>query len=450
MRTLSTYWNKLSLLTRSMWILFLLNGVLASYLMFLLTGYLENTTLGYTGKYVSAHAGSDSWMPMIKSLEHLQKNPEVPVYKKIFFDEHIKFQYPTSSLLIIELIQAIPGMSSLKAIKLLNGLSWLSVLFIGILTSMLLYNSSSVTLGRRFHVTSKTDTLALYSVILLITLTFYPITRSFVLGQIQTVLTLMGAASLLAWQYGRKKTAGLLIGLTCTVSPQWGLILLWGWLRRQWGMAIVGTIMAAGFIGISIYMYGLHHYVDYMSVLSFLSQHGEAFFPNQSVNGLVNRFLFNGNNLHWAADSFPPYNPIVYGSTLISTFLIIGTAFLWRWRDTAGVSVTQLAIIMLSVTIASPIAWEHHYGILLPIYAVIVPLLLSERVFGKWTIAYLISAFFLSSQRLDVTNYFADTRLNVLQSYLFFAGIMMLLALYRVSHNTMKSDYPLSAFPPYR
>jgi len=176
------------------------------------------------------------------------------------------------------------------------------------------------------------------------------------------VLTFLGTVSLVAWQYKKKKTAGLLIGLICAIKPQWGILLLWGALRRQWAMVIVGALTLTILIAISAFIYGLHHFVDYLSVLSFLSQRGEAYFPNQSVNGLLNRLFFNGNNLHFADESFPPFNPVIYGSTLISSLLIITTALFWRWRDISNVDAPELAIMMLSMTIASPIAWEHHYG----------------------------------------------------------------------------------------
>ncbi len=80
---------------------------------------------------------------------------------------------------------------------------------------------------------------------------------------------------------------------------------------------------------------------------------------------------------------------------------------------------------------ASPIAWEHHYGILLPIFALFAPLCLAQRPFGRCSGWYLLSAFFLTSQRLDLTNRLADTHLNILQSYLFFGALLMLGMLYR-------------------
>ncbi len=82
-------------------------------------------------------------------------------------------------------------------------------------------------------------------------------------------------------------------------------------------------------------LYGFYHYLDYLPVLSFLSRHGESFFPNQSVNGLMHRFFFNGNNLQWVSDQFPPFNPIVYACSLIAGAIILGPALFWQ-RKNAG------------------------------------------------------------------------------------------------------------------
>jgi hypothetical protein len=94
-----------------------------------------------------------------------------------------------------------------------------------------------------------------------------------------------------------------------------------------------------------------------------------------------------------------------------------------------------LALILLSLTIASPIAWEHHYGILLPIFAMVLPIAISQQPFGEWTTVYLWLAFLLTSQKLDeITSHLANTHWYVLQSYLFFGAMMVVFLLYRISH----------------
>jgi alpha-1,2-mannosyltransferase len=81
----------------------------------------------------------------------------------------------------------------------------------------------------------------------------------------------------------------------------------------------------------------------------------------------------------------------------------------------------------LSTTLASPIAWEHHYGILLPIFFALLPSILRDRhQLTLWMASYV-----LASNFLPVTQLFAGSILNVLQSYLLAAVLAVLWLLYR-------------------
>ena len=73
---------------------------------------------------------------------------------------------------------------------------------------------------------------------------------------------------------------------------------------------------------------------------------------------------------------------------------------------------------------ASPIAWEHHYGITLPIFAV----LLAGSLGNRRRLAWLAASYVLVSTFVSATNLLAATPLNLLQSSLF-AGAIILLAL---------------------
>ena len=80
--------------------------------------------------------------------------------------------------------------------------------------------------------------------------------------------------------------------------------------------------------------------------------------------------------------------------------------------------------MMLSITMASPIAWEHHYGNMLPMYAVAF-VALWER---KGALIWLAVSYVLASHLWIVSNLVAGSPLNLLQSYLF-VGAMILLVL---------------------
>ena len=141
-------------------------------------------------------------------------------------------------------------------------------------------------------------------------------------------------------------------------------------------MAVCAATVAAG-LGASVLVFGFANHIDYLRVVSFLGERGEAYYPNHSINGLLNRIMGIADpaqykNLEFVAGQFPPFNPWVYGVTLASSIAILAGALLHRSTTGDPARLYDFCLMALSCTMASPIAWEHHYGILLPIFAVLV------------------------------------------------------------------------------
>lgn len=384
---------------------------------------------------------NDSWGPMSAAVEQLRVDPATPLYHKIFFTDLVKFQYPISSLLPLDLAQRASGLSWDTLISLLNRLSWYGVWAVGVLSWRLFVAAEAEATGTRAK--SASEELALLWPTLLLAILFYPLGRSWALGQVQTFMTLLCALALLLWQTRRTALAGVCVGLCCAIKPQLTVLILWAFLRRQWAMAAAaGTTFSVLALAAGIH-YGFHHYADYLSVLSFLSQRGEAYFPNQSVNGLLNRLLSNGTNLHFELHAFPDFNIVVYTGTLAASLVLLGVALFWRWR--AVPSDLDFALVMLAATMASPIAWEHHYGLLLPIFALVAPYAIARQPFGVWSGAVLLTAFVVAGERFDITNRLAATPFNVLQSYLFFAALVFLVMLMRLVRTGNSQTISLSA-----
>lgn len=126
-----------------------------------------------------------------------------------------------------------------------------------------------------------------------------------------------------------------------------------------------------------------------------------------------------------------PYNAAVYILTLLTSVIIIGAALFPPGRRAAGTAV-DLSLAALSFTIASPVAWEHHYGILAPIYAATAPAMLARRIFGVWTAPWLAASYLLTSNYIHAAREAADTPFTPVQSYLFAGALMLLIALYRL------------------
>jgi alpha-1,2-mannosyltransferase len=422
------------------WLLFLLTGTLVSLVVAILTGSARGTTLGYLGRAALIRAGTDSWGAMSMGLEHLRDHPNLPVYRDIFFERQIKFQYPPSSLLFLDIPQRLAHLDWNSLFRAANFSSWLCLPVIGYVCYKLMSQAALPSISSERFPRSTRAILGLTSLALVGS--FYPLLRSFFLGQIQTAITLLVALALLAFQRQRYGLAGVLVGLCCGIKPQWIVILLWAVLRRQWRLAFAALGTWLGLLAASTLLYGLGNLLDYGSVIAFIGKHGESFYPNQSVNGLINRWLMNGNNLNWLAQDFPPFHPVVYGATVGSSLLILGFALVWRMNQVP--TSLDFSIGLLSLTMASPIAWEHHYGILLPIFAVVLPAALAQQTFGRWTTGYLLLTFVLTSQRLDdLTSLTANSGWNFLQSYLLAGAGMMMVLLISVSALQQRAARPL-------
>lgn len=427
--------NRLKGIKITYWLLIILGlSFIFSLCLFLLNS--KSNQIYYVQSFIVNHepVGNDSWNPMIEASEHLKKHPEKLVYEELFFKNGVKFQYPLSSLLIYDIPNRLFGIPYSKVTSILNNLSLLSVFLIGIISANLLIGTVERNKFSNLKCTSKIEIFCVYLLIFMLTILFYPIMRSYILGQIQTILTCLVSLAILCWYYDRKRIVGILIGIVCLIKPQLGLIFIWAIIRKQWSLLISGLITVAVFLIISIAFYGFSNSIQYLEVLSFLSRHGEAYYANHSINGLMNRLSFNGENLVWDG-GFPPYSSIVYVFTLISSLVFMLLGLLWKYRS-KNPGVLDFCIIILCTTIASPISWEHHYGVLFPIIWILFPLMLSFFEVKKWLFFFI--CYILVSQYLGFVKYFADTSFNFIQSYLLFGAIGFLAFLLILSKKIMK------------
>jgi len=403
----------------------LLNGLALN---IVLSFFCEKTVLDFSGFFLRTpiHAGEDSWRQIANALDYLSSPHERPLYAEVFFARKNKFQYPPTSLLLLEPLRSLPYP---KMVAAANFISWLAVIAGSFVLALILMKGLAPPPTEDCWTPAGKGALLLLA--LGFTLTFYPLVKSFEIGQIQTWLYLLFVLALWSWISGKKLLSGVLVGLICLIKPQLGLFAIWGLIRgeRRFMAGIVGT---AGTLGaVSVALFGWANHVDYLRALAFMGKHGESYYTNQSVNGLLNRLLFNGTNLHGNPHAFAPYNGWVYAITLASTALLIAAALFWKRGRGRPAGVEDFLIAALTFTMASPIAWEHHYSILLPVFA--AALLAALRA-GRphRTIWILAAAFALCSNIYPMINSLANTRLNFLQSHLFFGALVLLVVLYRV------------------
>ncbi len=419
-------------LTRSLLILLLANVALGAAMWLLAPAAYTDVALQHTWSFLKGLADDDSWGPMANALRYIEHEyyPPAnakPLYSALVFEIGDKYQYPPFALFIAAALRdATEALAPFLAPA--TAVSWVAVAVTAAAMACILETSVRRTLpaAREDHLMAARAAIAVA-----LALTYYPIVKSFTLGQIQTWINASLAGAVLLWMWRWKVPAGLLLGLCALVKPHYALLVVWAALRREWSFAAAGLLVIALGVGAALVILGWEHHVDYLQLLSFLSRHGEAFYPNHSINGLLNRFMslsdpIGFNNLFWSESTFPPYTWWVHATTTASAVLIMGAALLRR-RDSADRDRSlDLCVVALSCTMASPIAWEHHYGVLAPILALLAPLVMTERKLLAW----LCVGYVLSSQYFPLTKLLASTPLNVLQSYLLFGAAIVLVILH--------------------
>jgi alpha-1,2-mannosyltransferase len=364
---------------------------------------------------------ADSWEPMYRGLKVFISGDDPTIYQKVFFDQKHKFQYPPTSLIIMDVVKRVVGTGP-ELLFSLDLISWLSVVGTIFFTVLIFLE------GLKRYVPEESAKKTWLPIVLVIvsSLSFYPLVRAYVLGQIQTWLNCLFALSLWFWLKNRKEISGACLGLVSIIKPQMGLFLFWGLIRKYWKFSLMIGGFAAFFLGISIWRYGMPAHLKYLEVLSFIAGRGETYFPNQSVNGLVNRLLMNGNNLEWDAFRFAPPNEIVRIVTLLTSILLIGGVLFFNKRVQEIDSWLGFVTAGLAFTLASPVAWEHHYGILLPIFALAFPKAWELRSRWKGGIVWLMVSYLLTDNLYLFVNATVSTPWNILQSYLFFGALILL------------------------
>jgi alpha-1,2-mannosyltransferase len=383
---------------------------------------LGETTFTPDISLATFHTSADSWEPMLKALHQLEDRPERSVYQVLFFDTHTKFQYPLSSLLPLWALQKL-GLSDSGIRTFLLIASWLALCVIAGISVKI-----GISLFRKRQFSEPPNTFneaVIAGVIVVGCFLFFPLMRGYELGQVQTFLSLGFAIAFDCWILEKEQVSGAILGAMALIKPQSVIFLLWMLLRKRKSASLAFLTSSVAGLLASLMVFGWNQNVEYLRVLQVIGRLGEGYFPNQSMNGLLNRLLFNGNNAHWEIHSFAPFHPVVYAGTLISSLVLLGLALFYR-RNSNRSRATDFACIALVATMASPIAWEHHYGLLFPIFIWLIFSPETERD-RPWRTVAIGIAYVLASTCLNTTLVFASMPVaNILQSYVFIAGLIVL------------------------
>ena len=372
---------------------------------------------------------TDSWLPMMKSMDYFQAHPAEPIYAAKLYDTLI---YPLASLLPLMLLRKL-GLGDTAILRLLAVGSWLAVLGIAAVCLVMAQNL----LRRRGMRLTWMPVLA----VVLAVLGCYPLLKGYSLGNAQTFLSFGFALLLYLWTAEQHKSAGALAALLAFVKPQFVLLLVWMAVRRRWGAMWAFLACSAVVLAVSVAVFGWKNNLDYVAVLAGLSHKAQSHYGNQSMFGTINRMIFNGENLGYTPYVYTPYIAWVYRVTVLTSVLLVGGVLAFPWGRLRG-STADISAMGLASVAASPMAWEHHYGIVVGIFA------WAWFAYGCWQRKppwMLGVAFFLTMNFLAMTNYLANLRgWNILQSYMYFGALLLLVWLMRLARRVTQGEAVVS------
>jgi Glycosyltransferase family 87 len=384
----------------------------------------DTATLQIVRDALTSPAGTDSSYYMQMGLDAFHA-PGHRIFPKLFFEDHQKFIYPPSSLFLMEAMGLAPRLhfSRETGQLALLLLSWLGTL----VAAVWFYRE------QRGSIT----VLEAGSIVLLAVL-FLPIAEAFRRGQAQLGLTFLWGLSAILFGRGRRGWAGFILAITCVFKPQLVIFLLWGALRKEWRFtgAFAATTVLIGLC--SLAHFGVQNNLDYFSVLSYLSHHGEALWANQSVNGILNRLLHNGDPMSWNATVYPPYRASIY--LICMTFSVAGilVGLLLPYRSGWAATTADFLFFGCMSMVISPIVWEHHYGYF---FFLLVYLFARAERLSRLRWAVLAASTLAMANRLPPLDHRLQGPTSLAGGYLFYAGLAVL-ALLAMEQRNHREPYP--------
>ena len=370
--------------------------------------------------------GKDSSYYMAQGDLAWQQHPNA-LYETVFFQRGIRFIYPPTSLLLYRAWQA-PARIHIPPSVAMN-----VMLLLALLGSMAVAGEFLLRLFPESTIRESTpaDRWKIRVLVALLVFVFLPIIDAYNLGQVQTLLNVMLMAAALLWLRGSRVSPAILLGLTCWLKPQMILFVLWGLLRKQWRFttSLVLTFLAGAFL--SIGTFGWHNSVEYIQVLRYLGQRGDSMFWNQSLNGLLHRLMHVGSPVT-SFYGYPPFNRTIYLATILSsaTMLLLALAVPVFRRMTA--TTADFLIYAMACTMASPIVWQHHYGVFFLVFLLWIPHALQSRR----TLILLVPIYLLMTDTWAPLTPLMFTRWSLPLSHVYFGGLALFLyTLFREQSN---------------
>ncbi len=418
-------------------LLFLLNLVLA-FAIKAITNYsgIKNNKMSFDHAIwvFTGEIGDDSWRPMKLAYDHWVESQEQSLlYTDLLLPVKVKFLYPPTALLITQFIET-------NNINLLTFSTAATIIFIFMMIAGVVATALYSYKEYKAPQLSTKEQIVTGVLLTFLLFTFYPIVKAGTLGQMQVWLNAFFAIAILCYITGYDILAGIMLGLMASIKPHYALFILWGLMRGNKRLVIAITI--TGLLGVLLGMreFGFAMYMDYLRGLSFVTQHGESFYTNQSFNALAGRFfsvrypeIFN--NLKWNGYRYPPYNFWVFSFTQITSIAVLVAALIKTKSRSDESKLADFLLMGLGATLASPIAWEHHYGVLFPIFVCAWLILwFGDVLKNNWGKIAFVVFYLVAANVFPFTKFVANSYFNILQSYLLIAAFGLFLILLMIKH----------------
>lgn len=379
--------------------------------------------------------GNDSWRPMKLAYDHwTESQGQSLLYTDLLLPVKVKFLYPPTALLITQFIEE-------NNIDLLAFSTAATIIFLFLMVAGVVATGLYSYKEYKAPQLSAKEQTAVGIVLTLLLFTFYPVVKAGTLGQMQVWLNAFFAISILCYITGHDVLAGIMLGLMASIKPHYALFILWGLLRGNTRLVI--AITATGMLGVLLGMheFGFAMYLDYLRGLSFVTQHGESYYTNQSFNALVGR-LFSVrypeifNNLRWNGYRYPPYNVWIFSFTQITSIATLVISLIKTKSQSRESKLADFLLMGLGATLASPIAWEHHYGILFPVFVCTWLILWfgNTPLKNTWIKITFVVLYLIAANVFPFAKFVAGSYFNILQSYLLIAASGMFVILWLIKH----------------
>ncbi len=261
-------------------------------------------------------------------------------------------------------------------------------------------------------------------------LAFYPMAKALSLTQAGVWIFFLLAVSTLLFQRQRFVASGITLAVAVCIKPHLVLavvlLIAAGGMSRRFLVAAAASVL--GIAGVSVLYAGWRNIHDYVFETLATLSNGYAFFANQSFNGLLMRLFTDVDPMVF---NLAPRVEWITQVGRVCGLILLAVAWALCWARGRQMShdanVLRYVLAISACTIASPVAWIHHFtALFVPVVVVVNYLARNPEARRIWIELGLFVSFCLMSFFLE-TGHLKSGWLVLLSSVQYY-GVLLLLA----------------------